>query len=139
MTQSGTQIDTLRQNEFEVLLDGAPLQGVFKVAGLTSFKLDLVKNIRVQSPIALTKIVQRDPALPFNVWLRETASGTPAATRTLAIIARDDGIEIRRWTLNKVVITEIRYSDFDTGLVELVEETVTLQYESITETWFSGE
>ncbi|MBK8026887.1 MAG: phage tail protein [Chloroflexi bacterium] len=139
-TTSGSQIDSLRQNEFEVQLEGQRVSGIFTVSGLVPFKLDMSASQPVlkQKPIVLTKLVQRDPTLPFNAWLRETVAagaGAKRPTRTLAIVVLDDGIETRRWTLNDAWISQIAYSDFSTANVELVEETITLHYESITEVW----
>lgn len=137
---AGTQIDSLRQNEFEVLLDDERLSGVFKVAGLTTFRLDIKPSQTklMRDPITLTKMVQRDPNLPFNRWLRETVAAgedIDRPKRSLAILAMDDGVETRRWTLNDAWISQIKYSDFSSGNVELVEETITIQFESITEKW----
>ena len=137
---AGTQIDSLRQNEFEVLLEGERLVGIFKITGLVTFRLDVkpAQTRLMQDPITLSKMVQRDPNLPFNTWLRETvkaADDIHRPTRTLAIVAMDDGLETRRWTLNEAWISQIKYSDFSPANVELVEETLTIHFESITETW----
>ena len=83
-------------------------------------------------------MVQRDPQLPFNRWLRETIESKADIVRpqrTLEIIAIDDGEETRRWTVKGAWISEITYSEFNTANGELIEETITVHYEDITETW----
>jgi hypothetical protein len=127
---SGTQIDSLRQNEYELYLEGQVVRGIFSISGLVAFQAD-----GTYPPIAVSKMVQRDPALPFNVWLREAANG---ATRTLAIAAIDDGVEVRRWTLHNARILSVSYSAFSPALVDLVEETVQVAFERIETTWYSG-
>jgi hypothetical protein len=127
---SGTQIDSLRQNEYELHLDGHAVRGIFSISGLVSFRAD-----GVYPPITLSKMVQRDPALPFNAWLREASSG---ATRTLAVVAIDDGVEVRRWTLHEARITSVSYSPFSESLVDLVEETVEITFARVETTWYGG-
>lgn len=133
-------IDSLSANEFEVLLDGVRLQGVFRVSGLLPFKLEVKPSLTklVREPFKLAKMVQRDPELPFNRWLRDTVASRDdivRPTRTLEILAVDDGRETRRWTVTEAWISEISYSDFNTGSSDLVEETVTIHYDDIEEKW----
>ncbi len=133
-------VDSLSANEFAVEIDGERATGIFKVSGFASFKLEVKPAITrmMTDTFKIAKMVQRDPNLPFNRWARETIAAKDDINRpkrTLAIIAVDDGNEIRRWTINGAWISEIAYSDFDTGSGELVQETLTIQYESITETW----
>ncbi|MDZ4770930.1 MAG: phage tail protein [Chloroflexota bacterium] len=136
----GTQIDSLRQNEFEVHLEGQVLKGIFSVSGLVTFKLDIKpsQSKLMYDPITLVKMVQRDPELPFNKWLRETVAAgddIQRPSRALAIVALDDGIEIRRWTLNGAWISAIAYSTFSPANVDLVEETLTIHYQNLSEAW----
>jgi hypothetical protein len=56
-------------------------------------------------------------------------------TRELAVVAIDDGIETRRWTLQGAYITAISYSNYDAGLSEMIEECYTIAYEDIEERW----
>lgn len=129
-------LDSLQANEFAVELDGVPVKGVFRVTGLRTFRLG---ETDVESaPVIISKMVQRDVTLPFNQWLRETVDaghGTQRPTRTLAIVAVDDGEETRRWTLTDAYVTEIAYTDFDTSDSQFVEELVTVAYSEILETW----
>lgn len=145
ITTTGTSalavhIDSLSANEFEVLLDGERLKGVFRVSGLLPFKLEVKPSLTklVRDPFKLSKMVQRDPALPFNQWLQETLAARDdivRPTRTLEIIAVDDGHESRRWTVKEAWISEIAYSDFNTGSSDLIEETVTIHYDDILVSW----
>jgi hypothetical protein len=133
-------VDSLSANEFEVLLDGERLQGVFRVSGLLPFKLDVKPSLTklVRDPFKLSKMVQRDPQLPFNRWLRDTVASRDdivRPTRTLEIVAVDDGKETRRWTVKEAWISEISYSEFNTGSSDLVEETVIIHYDDIEESW----
>lgn len=133
-------IDSLSANEFEVLLDGDRLQGVFRVSGLLPFKLDVKPSLTklVREPFKLSKMVQRDPQLPFNRWLRDTVASRDdivRPTRTLEIVAVDDGKETRRWTVKEAWISEISYSEFNTGSSDLIEETVIIHYDDIEESW----
>lgn len=138
------QIDSLSANEFEVHLDGERVPGVFRVSGFVPFKLEVRPGMTkiVRDPFKLAKMVQRDPALPFNRWIQETLGAKEdivRPVRSLTIVALDDGIETRRWTVSRAWISEISYSDFNTSSGELVEEVVTLHYEDIQETWAGGE
>lgn len=134
-------IDSLVANEFAVELEGERLPGVFRVSGLTPFKMDIINPsamVAVREPFQLAKMVQRDGNAPFNQWLRETLAqkGSPLRPkRTLAILAIDDSVETRRWTVKGAFIIGVSYSAFDTGSSEMVEEVVTILYEDIEESW----
>lgn len=133
-------IDSLSANEFEVLLDGERVQGISRISGFLPFKLEVKPSLTklVREPFKLAKIVQRDPSLPFNRWLRETIDAGDdivRPTRTLEILAVDDGMEIRRWTVKDAWISEVSYSDFNSASGELIEETIKVHYDDITETW----
>jgi len=131
------EVDSLVANEYAVELDGEVLIGVFRVSGLTPFKLSPT-NESIKEPVILSKMVQRDGNNTFNKWLRETVAARHSIerpTRTLAVVAIDDGVETRRWTLNGAYITEVSYSDFDSASSEMVEEIVTIQYADIDESW----
>jgi phage tail-like protein len=144
-TVSGLQaIDSLSANEFVVELDGERVEGIFTVTGLVSFKLE-VKNTSamkiLKEPFTITKMVQRDPETPFNRWLRDSVAARADIVRpkrTLTIIAIDDGVEVRRWTVTGAWISELSYSDFNTGSSELVEETATIHWDDLEETWLVG-
>lgn len=124
-------VDSLQANEFHIELDGAVVTGVFRVSGLMSFN-----RAGGQSPVTLSKMVQRDATLPFNQWIRATlASPDEHIIRTLDIVAVDDGEETRRWKLSGAYIVAIRYEAFDTSSTDLIEEIVTLGYDNIYEYW----
>ncbi len=128
-------VDSLVANEFQVQISGEVLMGVFRVSGLTTFR---AAGNGEHKTFTLAKMVQRDGNNIFNKWLRETVKNAPtgqSATRTVAVIAIDDEIETRRWTVAGARITSVRYSDFDTALSEMVEEIVTIVYDSLEETW----
>ncbi len=134
------QIDSLSANEFQVYLNEDVVPGVFRVSGFIPFKLEVRPGVSkvVREPFKLAKMVQRDPALPFNRWLQETLAGKQdivRPTRTLVIVALDDGVESRRWTVTGAWISEISYSDFNSASGELVEEVVTIHFDDIQETW----
>ncbi len=134
------QIDSLSANEFAVELDGERVSGIFRVSGLAPFKLDVKPTLtkRIKDPFKVTKMVQRDPENPFNRWLRETTAARDdivRPTRTLEIIALDDGVETRRWIVKGAWIAEVTYSDFNSGSSELIEETLTLHYDDIEDRW----
>ncbi|MFW5692144.1 MAG: phage tail protein [Chloroflexota bacterium] len=128
-------VDSLVANEFEVQIDGETLLGIFRVEGLSTFLLD-DNGERVSVPFRLIKMVQRDGNNVFNSWLRETLKGgTARPRRTVAIVAIDDGVETRRWTVNNAWIASVSYSPFDSASSEMVEEIVTIAYDSIEESW----
>ncbi len=130
-------IDSLVANEFAVELEGERLLGIFRVSGLSTFKLNDSGQL-VYRPIQINKMVQRDGNNPFNKWLRETQASKNSderPTRTLTIVAIDDEVEIRRWTLLGAYIIEVSYSAFDTASAEMVEEIVTIKYNSLEEVW----
>jgi hypothetical protein len=55
--------------------------------------------------------------------------------RTLVVLALDEGAESRRWVISGAWISEISYSEFDSGSSDLVEEKLAIHYESIEEQW----
>ena len=122
-------VDSLSAYEFQVEIDGTVATGIFAVQGLTSFALD-----GEYPPLVITKMVQQDPARPFNAWTRETQGGGKP-TREIAIIAMDEGVETRRWIYRSAYITHIGFSNFDTSLSELVEEQITIRAEAVEEVW----
>jgi phage tail-like protein len=134
-------IDSLVANEFAVEVEGERVSGIFRVVGLISFKLDVKSTTALKilkDPFKLVKMVQRDGHNAFNRWIKETVAAQAdivRPTRTLSVLAIDDGVETRRWTVKGAWISEVAYSDFNTGSAELVEETLTIQYESIEESW----
>ncbi|MCB9452262.1 MAG: phage tail protein [Anaerolineaceae bacterium] len=137
-------IDSLSANEFAVELEGESVTGVFRLTGFVPFKLDVNNTTSVKAvrePFKLVKMVQRDPLAPVNSWIRQTIQSRAEIvrpTRTLTIMAIDNGVEIRRWTVNGAWIGEIGYSDFDMASGDLVEERLTIHYEDIVETWSIG-
>lgn len=139
--ESMVAVDSLVANEFAVEINGEKLMGVFRVSGLVTFKLvgKDEHNIHVEKPpFTLAKMVQRDGNTTFNKWLRETVStplGKDRPRRDLAIVAIDDGVETRRWTASGAWISEVRYSEFDTALSDMVEEIVVVHYDALSETW----
>lgn len=140
-------VDSLCANEFAVELDGQPVTGMFKIEGFVPFRLVAVPPaagsnhpaMRLDTPpFRISRMVQRNPDLPFNKWIQATIEAATTGIypqKTLTIIALDDGVATRRWTVEKAMITEIAYSDFDTGSGELVEETCMIQYASIKVNW----
>lgn len=133
MTDNNTvvELDSLVANEFAVEIDGKATTGIFRIAGLISYTLDSEKPRQVM----ITKMVQRDASNPFNEWLRAAEQSGKEATRSLAIVAVDDDVETRRWTLKDAYIAEVSYSDFDSGSIEMVEERITIAYASIEHIW----
>src|SRR5690606_12924135 len=139
---TGQAIDSLSANEFAVEIEGTRATGIFRVSGLVTFKLDVKPSLTkvVRDPFKIVKMVQRDPNLPFNRWVRETVQATDDIVRplrTLEIIALDDGVETRRWKIKGAWISEISYSDFDSGSSELVQETLVIHYEDVEERWMT--
>ena len=135
-------VDSLSANEFAVELEGVPAAGIFRVSGLVTFKLDVKPSLTkvVRDPFKIVKMVQRDFDLPFNRWVRETVGARDDIVRplrTLEVVALDDGIETRRWKIIGAWISEISYSDFDSGSSELIQETLVIQYEDVEETWMT--
>jgi phage tail-like protein len=134
-------VDSLCANEFAVELDGERVSGIFRVTGLVSFKLETKTSTQMKilkEPFKIVKMVQRDGNNAFNRWLRESVTAKAdivRPTRTVAVLAIDDNVETRRWTANGAWISEVAYSEFNTGSAELVEETLTIQYETIEESW----
>lgn len=129
-------IDSLSTNEFRVEIDGEVASGIFGVSGIHVRSVDLESKKLVHHPLTITKMVQRDPDLPFNRWTRETlANPTRSVTRELAIVAMDENLETRRWVYKGAWISKIAFSDFDTGRDELIEERLTIQHSGVEEIW----
>lgn len=135
--QTGIQsLDSLSAHEFRVEINGVVASGIFGVSGLRIRSVDVVAGRVVNQPLVIIKMVQRDPALPFNQWTRETlANPTVKVTRQIAIVAMDDGAETRRWVYRDAWISEIAFSDFDTSREELIEERLTIQHNGVEEIW----
>jgi len=132
-------LDSLSANEFAVELDGQRLDGIFRVVGLILFRSS--HETPEQTPLIITKMVQRDPKKPFNVWLRETMNAGEISARpkrSVTVLALDDGEETRRWTFVNAHIVSVTYSEFDSASRELVEERVTIHYGSVEHTWSEG-
>ncbi|HMM27516.1 MAG: phage tail protein [Chloroflexota bacterium] len=130
-------IDSLSANEFAVELEGEVMTGVFGVSGLCSLALD--GRVPVHHPLVISKMVQREADLPANRWVRETLANPPArVTRTLAIVALDEGVETRRWVLRDAWISQIAYSDFDSASQALVEERLTIEHGGVEVVWPGG-
>ncbi|WP_119072331.1 phage tail protein [Aggregatilinea lenta] len=138
MAQESTGIqavDSLSSNEFKVELDGVEASGVFAVRGLTIRQIDGSGQVALL-PLVIVKMVQQDPDLPFNRWTRETLAGTSAkVTRELAIVAVDDGVEVRRWVVKDAWISSIALSDFDSARADLIEERLTIHHGGVEERW----
>jgi hypothetical protein len=131
------QIDSLIANEFALELDGTAVSGIFSVSGLRTYATD-ENGQRVKPPFEIAKMVQRDPDNPFNTWLRETTDARDSEerpTRTVTVVAVDDGVETRRWNVTGAWIKEVRYSDFDSSSFEMIAETFLIAYDDISEEW----
>lgn len=128
-------VDSLSSNEFRVELDGVEATGIFAVRGMTLYRADDMQQTS-RAPLVISKMVQQDPHLPFNRWTRDTLTspGKPV-TRTLAVVAVDDGVEVRRWVYRDAWISDIALSDFDMAQDELIEERLTVQYSQVEEHW----
>ncbi|HEX3049835.1 MAG TPA: phage tail protein [Aggregatilineaceae bacterium] len=135
--QTGIQaIDSLSSNEFQVEIDGEVATGIFAVRGLCIRCVDLEAGRLVNQPLTISKMVQQDANLPFNRWTRETLTNpTTKVTRKIAVVAMDDGIETRRWVYQEAWISEISFSDFDSGTQILIEERLTIHHSGTEEIW----
>lgn len=125
------EIDSLVANEFALELDGEAVSGIFRISHLRTFATD-ENGERIMPPFEVSKMVQRNADNPFNTWLRETLDGN-SPTRTVTILAIDDAVTTRKWTAHNARITEVSYSDFDTGASEMIQEVYTIAYDSITD------
>jgi hypothetical protein len=139
-SSAGAELDSLTANEFAVEIEGERVSGIFRVTGLTPFKLDVKPSMTkiVRDPFKISKMVQRDPTSAFNRWLQDSTRSREdivRPTRRLAIVALDEGMETRRWEVIGAFITEVAYSEFNSGSRELVEEVLTVMYERIEEVW----
>lgn len=141
--QHRSTIDSLTANEFAVELNDERLTGIFRVIGLSPFKLEVKTTTQlkaIKEPFQIVKMFQRDPANPINAWMRETAAAgvdIVRPSRTLAVLALDGGVEVRRWTFKGAWISAVSYSDFNTGSGDLIEETITIQWDEVEIEWDS--
>ncbi len=130
------QVDSLIGSEFQVEINGEVISGMFRVDSFVPFKLDAATGDPLHEPFRLVKMVQRDGNNTMNTWLRETATAPASKPRRDVVIkAVDDGIETRVWTAKNAWISEVRYHVFDTASAAMVEEIITVHYESISESW----
>ncbi|MEM9951898.1 MAG: phage tail protein [Chloroflexota bacterium] len=132
------QIDSLIANEFAFEIGGEVATGVFRVSGLITYATDDDGN-RIKPAFTVSKMVQRDASNPFNQWLQETTnerdSDGERPRRDIAVVAIDDGVEIRRWEVKNAWIQSVSYSDFDSSSFEMVAETFVIRYDDIVETF----
>lgn len=134
-------LDSLCANEFALEIEGERIGGIFRIEGLTTFKLDVKSTNQlklVPEPFTIVKMVQRDGNNTFNKWLRASVAARDDIVRpkrTVAVLAIDDGVETRRWTVKGAWISAVKYSDFNSATSEMVEETVTIQFDAIDESW----
>ncbi len=137
MDTSGIRaVDSLSANEFRVEVNGQAASGIFGVHGLTVRAIDPNTGEPLRRPLVISKMVQQDPSLPFNAWVRETlAKPGGKVTRQLAVVAVDEGVETLRWVLSEAWISDIAYSDFDTSRSELIEERLTIQHGGVQAIW----
>lgn len=126
------ELDSLVGNEFEVEVDGETASGIFRIDNFVPFHLK--DGERVRLPFDLVKLVQRDPNNPINRWIKDS-SNRENFVRTVTVKAVDDGVITRVWTFTGARITEIRYAGFNTASADLVEEIITIHYDSVSETW----
>lgn len=125
-------VDSLVANEFGLEINGQRVNGIFRIANLVTFSLD-ESGKRVLPPFEISKMVERDGNNLFNTWLRETlaARGSNPPQRDVTILAIDDGIITRRWSVKNARITQVRYSDFDSASFEMVAEIAVILYDDI--------
>ena len=129
-------IDSLSANEFHVEINGEVVNGIFGVSGIHVRSVDIESKKLVHHPLTITKMVQQNPALPFNAWTRETlANPTRTVTRELAVVAMDEGVETRRWVYKNAWISQIAFSEFDSARDELIEERLVIQHSGVDEVW----
>jgi hypothetical protein len=134
---NAVQVDSLIANEFEVQIGGESVGGVFGVRHLVTYATDAAGN-RVMPPFEVSKMVQRDGNAAFNKWLRETMSarnGGDKPRRDVTVLAVDDGVVTRKWTAKNAWITQVSYSDFDSGSFEMIAETIVISYDDMEEEW----
>ena len=137
MTSNMQTMDSLIANEFAFEINGEKIRGVFGVRGLVTYACDDEGN-RIKPAFQVLKMVQRDVKNIFNVWLRETLDlrdSTERPRRDVTIVAVDDGIETRRWSVKGAWIQKVSYSDFDNSSFEMVAETYTINYDDIEESF----
>ena len=129
-------IDSLSANEFHVEINGEVASGIFGVSGIHIRHIDLSAGKLIPQPLTITKMVQQNPELPFNQWTRETLANPKAkVTREIAVVAMDEGRETRRWVYKEAWLSDIAFSDFDTGNDVLIEERLTIYHSGVEEIW----
>ncbi len=130
-------IDGQLAREFALEIDGQRVTGILAIRGLVAFRLDVRTTTairKLQEPFKITRMVQLDPQHPCNVWVRETfdaGEDIVRPARTLCLLALDKGVETQRWTVYDAWISEVGYSDFDSSSSDILEETLTIQYEDV--------
>ena len=130
-------IDGQLAKEFALEIDDQRVNGILAIRGLVAFRLDVRTTTairKLQEPFKITRMVQPDPQHPCNVWVRETfdaGEDIVRPARTLCLLALDKGVETQRWTVYDAWISEVGYSDFDSSSSDILEETLTIQYEDV--------
>jgi len=138
---NAVQVDSLIANEFAFEIGGETVSGVFRIGNLTTYATDEEGN-RIKPPFEVSKMVERDANNAFNSWLRETVAARDSddkPTREVTVVAVDDGVETRRWTVKNAWIKSISYSDFDSSSFEMIAETFVIAYDDIEETFPASE
>lgn len=134
---SAVQVDSLIANEFAFEIDGEVVSGVFRISNLFTYATD-DNGDRSKPPFEVSKMVERDGNNAFNKWLRETMNARGSAdkpSRSVTVVAVDDGVETRRWEAKGAWIQSISYSAFDSSSFEMIAETFVIAYDDIEESW----
>lgn len=137
MSEQIRSVDSLIANEFAFEINGEPVDGVFEIRALVTYRVD-ENGERVKPPFEVAKMVQRDGNNTFNTWLQETLAerdSTERPRRDVTVVAVDDGVETRRWTARNAWIQEVRYSNFDSASFEMIAEIYVIMYDDIEESF----
>lgn len=133
MADGMVTLDSLVANEFGFEINGERVGGIFRIAHLVTFSMD-ESGKRLFPPFEVSKMVERDGNNLFNRWLRETHAARMSGTRPrrdVTVLAIDDGVITRRWTVKNAWIKEVHYSAFDSASFEMVAETAVILYDDI--------
>lgn len=128
------ELDSLVGNEFEIEVDGETTTGIFRIDNFVPFQIK--DGQRVEVPFNIVKLVQRDANNALNRWIRDSTS-RENTLRTVTVKAVDDGVVIRTWTFTNARISDVRYAGFNTASSDLIEEIITVYYDSVSETWLT--
>ena len=152
MPQVGDFWESLRANEFVLVIDGVPSPGVSKISGLSEGEIDTIEQpdggtnhvykiaaakIKFE-PLTIERYVDGSPEdKRFRDWFREvfdlnTAKQGGSKIRKSGMIEkRHNGEKVLTFMFRSAWIKSSKFSDLEAGSTTLFKQTIVLEHEGL--------